>query len=76
MDFSAIAARLVCPEVPLADALIQLTLRAPRPGQAKIGFAGCGASIGGSALCAICFGGFAPFIASQRTPAYGAVTPY
>jgi hypothetical protein len=30
MDFSAVAARLVCPEVPLADALIQLALRAPR----------------------------------------------
>ena len=26
MDFSATAARLVCPEVTLADALIQLTL--------------------------------------------------
>jgi hypothetical protein len=31
MDFSATAARLVCPDVTLTEALIQLTPRAPRP---------------------------------------------
>jgi hypothetical protein len=75
MDFSAVAARLVCPEVPLADALIQLALRAPRLVRRKLDSRVCGASIDGSAVCAICVGGFATFIASRRTPTYGAVTP-
>ena len=42
-DFSATTARLVCPDVTLADALIQLTLRgAPRP--AGTSETGCGAA--------------------------------
>jgi hypothetical protein len=73
MDFSAIAARLVCPEVPLADALIQLTLRAPRPenwvrGLRRIYWWFC-------SMCHMLWR-VRTFIASQRTPAYGAVTPY
>jgi len=40
MDFSATDARLVCPDVTLTDALIQLTPRAPRP--AGTSETGCG----------------------------------
>src|SRR6266700_2336689 len=42
MDFSATAARLMCPDVTLADALIQFIPTAPRP--AGTSETGCGAA--------------------------------